>query len=65
MVWILDLWFLFSFFLPFIVIYLFLAVLVLCCCVVLSPAMVSRGCSLVVVHGLLMAVVSLAVRHGL
>ena len=37
-------------------IYVFLAVLGLCCC---------GGLSLVVVHGLLIAVASLAVEHGL
>ena len=45
--------------------YLFLAVLGLQCCADLSLAVVSKGCSLVTVHRLLIAVASLAVKHWL
>ena len=37
----------------------------LCCCEGVSLAAVSRGYSLVVVHGLLTVVASFAVEHGL
>ena len=43
-------------------IYLFLAVLGLCCCVVL---VVSRGYSLIAVHGLLITVTSLVAERWL
>ena len=49
----------------FIFIYLLLAVLGLCCCAGFSPVAASRGYSLVAVHGLLVAVASLAVKLGL
>ena len=45
-------------------IYLFLAVLGLCCCVGFSLVAESGGYSLVVMHGLLIAVVFLVVKHG-
>ena len=44
---------------------LILAVLGLCCCAGFSPAAASGGYSLVEVRGLLTAVSSLAVEHGL
>ena len=44
---------------------LFLAVLCLHCCVGFSLLATSRGSSLVVVHGLLIAVASLIVKYGL
>ena len=46
-------------------IYLFLAVLGLCCCAGFSLAAASRGYSLVVAQGLLIAVVSPVVEHRL
>ena len=46
-------------------IYLFLAILGLHCFVVFSLVAASRGYSLAVVHGLLIAVASLAAEHGL
>ena len=46
-------------------IYLFLAVLGLCCCVGFSLVVVSGGYSLFVVHGLLIVVASLVAEHGL
>ena len=46
-------------------IYLFLAVLGLCCCAGFSLAAASRGYSLVVAQGLLVAVVSPVVEHRL
>ena len=42
-----------------------LAVLGLCCCVGFSLVAASSGSSLVVVHGLFIAVASLIVQHGL
>ena len=45
--------------------YLFLAVLGLCCCTGFSLVVVIGGCSLVAVHGLLIAVASLVAEHGL
>ena len=45
--------------------YLFLAVLDLRCCAGFSFIVSSRGYSLVMVHGLLIAVASLVVNHGL
>ena len=42
-----------------------LAVLGLHCCAGFSLVVVSRGCSLIVVCGLLIAVASLAAEHGL
>ena len=44
-------------------IHLFMAVLGLCCCVVLSLVVAGTGCSPVAVHGLLMAVASLLAEH--
>ena len=46
------------------VIYLFLAVLGLCCCMGFSPVAAIEGYSLAVVHRLLIAVTSLVVEHG-
>ena len=46
-------------------IYLFLAILGLHCFVVFSLVAASSGYSLAVVHGLLIAVASLAAEHGL
>ena len=46
-------------------VYLSLAVLGLYCCMGFSLVAVSRGYSLVAVHGLLIAVASLAVEHRL
>ena len=45
--------------------YLFLAVLDLGCCAGFSFVVSSGGYSLVMVHGLLIAVASLVVNHGL
>jgi len=45
--------------------YLFLAVLGLHCCTNFSLVAVSRGYSLVAVHGLLIVVASLVAEHGL
>ena len=56
--------FLFKFYV-FVFIYLLLAVLGLCCRAGFSPVAASRGYSLVAVHGLLVAVASLAVKLGL
>ena len=53
----------FFFFLIFV--YLFLAVLGLCCSVGFSLVVTSGGYSLVAGHGLLIAVVSLVAEHGL
>ena len=47
------------------IICLFLAVLVLCCCTGFSLVVESRACSLVAGHGLLLAVASLAAQQGL
>ena len=47
------------------IIFLFLAVLGLCCCTGFSLVVVSRACSLIAMHGLLIAVVSLAAEHQL
>ena len=44
---------------------LFLAMLDLCCCEGFSLVVVSRGYSLFVVHGLLIAVASLVAEHGI
>ena len=46
-------------------IYLFLAVLGLRCCTGFSLVAVSGGCSLVAVHGLLIAVASFVVKRRL
>ena len=46
-------------------IYLFLAVLGLCCCVWAFSSCSERGLLFVVVHGLLIAVASLVAEHGL
>ena len=53
------------FFNNFINLHLFLAVLSLHCCAGFSVVAASRGYSLVALHGLLSAVVSLAVEHRL
>ena len=42
-----------------------MAVLCLCCCVDFSLIATSRAYSVVAVHGLLIAVTSLVVQHGL
>ena len=44
---------------------IYLGVLGLCCCLVFSLVASSGSCSLVVVHGLPIAVDSLAAKHGL
>ena len=54
---------LFFFFLRFI--YLFMAMLDLHCCSGFSLGTVSRGCSVIVVHRLLIAVASLVAEQGL
>ena len=46
-------------------IYLFLAVLGLCCCSRAFSSCGERGLLFIAVHGLLIAVVSLAAEHGL
>ena len=59
-------WFFFFFFLNFVYLfYLFMAVLGLCCSAGFSLVVASGGYSLVAVHGLLIAVVSLVAEHGL
>ena len=45
--------------------FIFLAVLGLCCCTGFSLVVVSGGCSLVAVHGLLIVVTSLVAEHRL
>ena len=45
--------------------YLFLAALGLCCCIRAFSSCRERGLISVVLHGLLIAVASLAVEHGL
>ena len=47
------------------IIYLFLAVLGLCCCTGFSPVVASRVYSLVAAHRLLIVVASLVAEHGL
>ena len=49
----------------FFLIYLLLAVLGLCCCVMAFSSGGKQGLPLVVVHGILIVVVSLVVEHGL
>ena len=46
-------------------IYLFMAVLGLCCCVQAFSGCGERGLLFIAVHGLLIAVASLVVEHGL
>ena len=46
-------------------IYLFLAALGLCCCVLVFSSGGEQGLCFVVVHGLLIAVASLVVEYGL
>ena len=57
--------FFFFFFLFFNFIYLFLAALGLCCCERAFSSCGERGLLFVVVHGLLVAVASLVVEHGI
>ena len=54
-----------DFFFFFALIYLFLAVLDLGCCASFSLVEASGSYSLIAVHGLLIAVASLVVEHGL
>ena len=55
----------FCFFLFFLITYLFLAALGLCCCARAFYSCGERGLLFVAVHGLLIAVASLVVEHGL
>ena len=55
----------FCFFYKFIYFYLFLAALGLCCCTQVFSSCSERGLLFVVVHGLLIAVASLVVKHGI